>query len=112
MLDAYPFTLPLNVDVDNGEGCTESHGVVCSRVAAYAMLNDFVVLRRRTAAKEVAAAAQARGSGGPMLQNFPEFMLPYIIQVRLLPSFQDCWLLAIAKPCKSLVNFSGDGRQL
>ncbi|BDA45205.1 Sister chromatid cohesion protein PDS5 homolog A [Coccomyxa sp. Obi] len=52
-----------------------------NKVAAYAMLNDFVVLRRRAAAKEVAAAAQASGSGGPMLQNFPEFMLPYIIQI-------------------------------
>ncbi len=51
------------------------------RSAAYAMLNEYVGLRRRAAAAHVAAASKAGGSSGPMLQEFPEFMLPYIIQV-------------------------------
>ncbi len=82
------------------------------RVAAYAMLNEFVVLRRRAAAKDVAAAAQATGSGGPMLQNFPEFMLPYIIQVCLLIFPQDLWLLAIAQTFHSCARLAGDASSL
>lgn len=92
------------VDSIDGYVCTESHVHFVPRVAAYAMLNDFVVLRRRAAAKEVAAAAQASDSGGPMLQNFPEFMLPYIIQVfsSLLP------ILAFAEFCSFFPELPSD----
>lgn len=56
--------------------------LVCTcRSGAYTTLNEYVGLRRRAAAAQVAAASQAGGSSGPMLQDFPEFMLPYIIQV-------------------------------
>jgi hypothetical protein len=55
---------------------------VCAcRSGAYTTLSEYVGLRRRAAAAQVAAASQAGGSSGPMLQDFPEFMLPYIIQV-------------------------------
>ena len=51
------------------------------RCAAYASLVEYVILRRRAAAKGVAAAAQAGGAGGTVLQELPEFMLPFVIQV-------------------------------
>ena len=56
------------------------------RCAAYASLVEYVVLRRRAAAKGVATAAQAGGAGGTVLQELPEFMLPFVIQVRRLCS--------------------------
>ena len=56
-------------------------GCLVRRCAAYGTLSEFVVLRRRAAAKAVAAAAQAGGAGGTVLQEFPEFMLPFVVQV-------------------------------
>lgn len=52
------------------------------RAAAYTALAEFVVARRRVAARSVAAAAQAGGAGGTALQEFPEFMLPFLLQAR------------------------------
>lgn len=57
-------------------------------------------LRRRAAAAQVAAALQAGDSSGPMLQDFPEFMLPYIVQV----SYNT--LLILSKKAKKTLFFS------
>jgi hypothetical protein len=45
------------------------------------MLSDFVVWRRSAASQGLAAAAQEGATGGTVLQELPEFMLPYVVQV-------------------------------
>lgn len=54
------------------------------REAAYTALSEFAVARRRAAARSAAAAAQAGAGGGAMLQELPEFMLPFLLQARCI----------------------------
>lgn len=75
------FYVPLLYD-DTRALATTDERMLVNRVAAYGMLCDYVIWRRTAASRGVAAAAQEGLSGGSILQQLPEFMLPYAIQVQ------------------------------
>lgn len=63
------------------------HIALC-RASAYAALSEYVLKRRRAAAEGIAAAAQTGGEGGTVLHQLPDFLIPYLIQVRALLSLR------------------------
>ncbi|DBA74057.1 TPA: hypothetical protein ACH3X1_010871 [Trebouxia sp. C0004] len=48
--------------------------------AAFSFLMEFVAIRRRAVQHRVSAAAANQSSGGTMLHEYPDFILPFIIQ--------------------------------
>ncbi|DBA83186.1 TPA: hypothetical protein ACH3X2_006702 [Trebouxia sp. C0005] len=48
--------------------------------AAFSFLMEFVAVRRRAVQHRVSAAAANQSSGGTMLHEYPDFILPFIIQ--------------------------------
>lgn len=46
-------------------------------------LGEFVKLRRRAAAVVAASPSAAAGSGGTMLQELPDYLLPFLLQARM-----------------------------
>lgn len=45
-------------------------------------LGEFVKLRRRAAAAAAASPSAAAGSGGTMLHELPDYLLPFLLQAR------------------------------
>ncbi|KAK9811630.1 hypothetical protein WJX72_007291 [[Myrmecia] bisecta] len=52
-----------------------------NRQSAFQSLVDFVTLRRRAAHKHATQAAASRAAGGTMLHEYPDFLLPYMLQI-------------------------------
>lgn len=60
------------------------------RAAAHHALSEYVALRRRAAAAAAASPLAASGTGGTMLHELPEYMLPFLLQARAGPALCCC----------------------
>jgi hypothetical protein len=52
------------------------------RTAAHHALSEYVALRRRAAAAAAASPRAAAGSGGTVLHELPDYLLPFLLQAR------------------------------
>ncbi len=52
------------------------------RTAAHHALSEYVALRRRAAAAAAASPRTAAGSGGTVLHELPDYLLPFLLQAR------------------------------
>lgn len=74
---------------------TEEHLLVLQ--AAFSYLRAYVGSRRRDNQQKAAArAAAAQEAGGAMLHEYPEFLLPFLVQVAPLIQTKPCVMLC---PC-------------